>query len=165
MSPGHAHGHHGGFGHGGRAIVHGSVGDVHAGELADHGLEFENGGQGALRDLGLIGRVGGEESPRETTVSTTTGRKWRYTPAPRNDGYSRSRRRVPGSIRQSRIRRFPARGSADDRGQRLWADARTAHRGFASRKPPASPGVRSQTSEDSAISFRPPHIPDTPRPS
>ena len=53
--------HHGGFGHGGGAIVHGGVGHVHAGELADHGLEFEDGGEGALRDFGLVGRVGGEE--------------------------------------------------------------------------------------------------------
>ena len=37
------------------------VGDFHAGEFADHGLELEHGLQGALRDLGLIGRVAGEE--------------------------------------------------------------------------------------------------------
>ena len=55
---GDAHGHHGGFGHGGGAVVHRSVGHVHAGELADHGLEFEDGGERALRDLRLVGRVG-----------------------------------------------------------------------------------------------------------
>ena len=58
---GGAHRHHGGLGHGGGAVVHGRVGHVHAGELADHGLKFEDGGERALRDLGLIGRVRGEE--------------------------------------------------------------------------------------------------------
>ncbi len=60
VAPGDAHGHHDGFGGAGRAVIHGGVGDLHAGEFADHGLEFEDGLQGALRDLRLIGRVGGE---------------------------------------------------------------------------------------------------------
>ena len=51
------------FRDGRRAVVHGSVGHVHAGELADHRLEFEDGRQRALRDLGLVRRVGGEELP------------------------------------------------------------------------------------------------------
>ena len=59
--PGDAHGHHDGLGCAGGAVVHGGVGDLHAGELADHGLELEDGLQGALRDLRLIGRVGGEQ--------------------------------------------------------------------------------------------------------
>ena len=58
---GDAHGHHGGFGNGGRAVVHGGVGDVHAGELADHGLKFEDAGESALRNFGLVGRVRSEE--------------------------------------------------------------------------------------------------------
>ena len=58
---GDAHGHHHGFRCAGRAVVHGGIGDFHAGELADHGLEFEDGLQRALRDLRLVRRVGGEE--------------------------------------------------------------------------------------------------------
>ena len=58
---GGAHRHHGGFGNGGRAVVHRGVGHVHAGQLADHGLEFEDRGERALRDLGLIRRVGRQE--------------------------------------------------------------------------------------------------------
>ena len=57
---GDAHGHHDGFGGAGGAVIHGGVGDLHAGKLADHGLEFEDGLQRALRDLRLIGSVGGE---------------------------------------------------------------------------------------------------------
>ena len=60
VASGEAHGHHDGFGGAGGAVVHGGVGDLHAGELADHGLELEDGLQGALGDLRLIGRVGGE---------------------------------------------------------------------------------------------------------
>ncbi len=61
VAAGDAHGHHGGLGAGGGAVVHRRVGDVHAGELADHGLELEDGLQRALRDFRLVGRVGGEE--------------------------------------------------------------------------------------------------------
>ncbi len=60
VASGDAHGHHDGFGRAGGAVIHGGVGDLHAGQLADHGLEFKDGLQGALRDLRLIGRVGGE---------------------------------------------------------------------------------------------------------
>ena len=58
---GEAHGHHHGFGRAGRAVVHRGVRDFHAGQFADHRLEFEDGLQRALRDLRLVGRVGGEE--------------------------------------------------------------------------------------------------------
>jgi len=58
---GDARGHHDGFGGAGRAVVHAGVGDVHAGEFADHGLELEDGLQGPLRDFGLIRGVTGEE--------------------------------------------------------------------------------------------------------
>ena len=61
MPAGDARGHHQRFGRAGRAVVHGGVGHVHAGQLADHRLEFEDGLQRALRDLRLVGRVGGEE--------------------------------------------------------------------------------------------------------
>ena len=58
IAAGHSHSHHGRFRHGRRAVVHGRVGHIHPGELADHGLKFEDGGERALRDLGLVGRVG-----------------------------------------------------------------------------------------------------------
>ena len=61
VTAGQSHGHHGRFRNGGRAVVHGRIGNFHAGELAEHGLKFEDGGQGALRDFGLIGSVGGQE--------------------------------------------------------------------------------------------------------
>ena len=54
-----AHGN--GLGRGGRAVVVRGVGNVHAGQLADHGLEFKGALQNALTDLGLIGRVAGEQ--------------------------------------------------------------------------------------------------------
>ena len=58
---GNAHSHGYRFGGAGRAVVHGGVGDLHAGELADHRLELEDGLQGTLRNLRLVGSVGGEE--------------------------------------------------------------------------------------------------------
>ena len=58
---GHARRHHHRLGRGGRAVVHGGVRHLHAGQLADHGLKFEDGLQGALRHLRLVRRVGGEE--------------------------------------------------------------------------------------------------------
>ena len=49
------------LGRGGRAVVVRGVGDVHAGQLADHGLEFESALQNALADLRLIGGVAGDK--------------------------------------------------------------------------------------------------------
>ena len=46
---------------GGGPVIHRGVGCVHAGELADHGLELEDGLQHALADLRLIGGVGGDK--------------------------------------------------------------------------------------------------------
>jgi len=47
---------------GGRsAVVVGGVGDLHAGQLADHRLVLEDGLQGPLADLRLVGGVGGIE--------------------------------------------------------------------------------------------------------
>ena len=46
---------------GGRAVVHRGVGDLHAGQQRDLGLELEQHLQRALRDLRLIGRVAGQE--------------------------------------------------------------------------------------------------------
>ena len=55
------HGHHHRFRRGGRTVIHGSVGDLHASEFADHRLEFKNRLQCALGNLRLIGSVGGKE--------------------------------------------------------------------------------------------------------
>ena len=51
-------GHDCGFGQGRGAVVHGGVGDVHAEQVAEQGLELEDALQDALADLGLIRRVG-----------------------------------------------------------------------------------------------------------
>ena len=61
VAAGDADGHHDGFGGAGGAVVHAGVGNLHAGELADHGLELEHGLEGALGDFGLVGGVAGEE--------------------------------------------------------------------------------------------------------
>ena len=58
---GQAHGHHGCFWNRGGTVVHRRIGDFHAGELADHGLKFKDGGEGTLRNFGLIRRVGRQE--------------------------------------------------------------------------------------------------------
>src|SRR5262245_26435584 len=60
LPPSNAHRHEDGFGGASAAVIHRGVGDLHAGELADHGLKFEDGLQGPLRDLRLIWRIGGE---------------------------------------------------------------------------------------------------------
>ncbi len=44
-----------------RAVVHRGVGDVHSGQRADHRLVLVDRLERALADLGLVGRVGGEE--------------------------------------------------------------------------------------------------------
>ncbi len=48
-----------GFGGGGGFVEHGGVGDVHTGQVADQGLEVDQRLHAALRNLGLIGGVGG----------------------------------------------------------------------------------------------------------
>ncbi len=54
-------GHSDRFPAGGRAVVHRGVGDVAAVEPGDLGLELEQGLESALGDLGLVGRVAGQE--------------------------------------------------------------------------------------------------------
>ena len=44
-----------------RAVIHGGVGHLHAGQPAHLGLELEQNLQRALADLGLVRRVGGQE--------------------------------------------------------------------------------------------------------
>ena len=48
-----------GFSGCGGFIKHGRIGDRHAGQVADHGLEIDQRLHAALRNLGLVGRVGG----------------------------------------------------------------------------------------------------------
>jgi hypothetical protein len=48
-----------GLGGGGGFVQHGRVGHGHARQVADHGLEVDQRFHAALRDLGLVGRVGG----------------------------------------------------------------------------------------------------------
>jgi hypothetical protein len=50
------HGHR--LGGGGGFVEQRGVGDVEAGQVGDHGLEIEQRFEPALRDLGLVGRVG-----------------------------------------------------------------------------------------------------------
>jgi hypothetical protein len=54
-------GHQHSFGGGGRTVIERGIGHFHAGQQRHLGLEFEQVLQGALRDLRLVGRVGGEE--------------------------------------------------------------------------------------------------------
>ncbi len=52
-----AHGH--GFGSSGRLIEKRSIGNIEAGQVADHRLEVQQRFKTALRDFRLVGRVGG----------------------------------------------------------------------------------------------------------
>ena len=61
LAAGQPVGHQDGLGRGHGPVVERGVGDVHAGELADERLVLEDGLQGALADLGLVGRVGRDE--------------------------------------------------------------------------------------------------------
>ena len=61
IAPGHPAGHESGFGQAGGAVVHACVGDFHAIQVADHGLELENHLQGALAGLRLVRGVRREE--------------------------------------------------------------------------------------------------------
>ena len=61
VASGDAHGHHHGLSRAGRTVVHRRVGDLHAGEFADHRLELEHRLQRTLRDLRLVRRVAGQK--------------------------------------------------------------------------------------------------------
>ena len=61
LAPRHPARHEHRLGHRGRAVVHRRVGDIHAGEARHLRLEFEQILQRALRDLGLVGGVAGQE--------------------------------------------------------------------------------------------------------
>ena len=51
-------GHEHGFGDGRGPVVNRGVGHIHSRELADQGLEFKDGLERSLADLGLIGSIG-----------------------------------------------------------------------------------------------------------
>ena len=61
VAPGGVYGHQRRFCKGGRAVVMRRGADIHAGQIADHALEFEDGLQRALAHFGLIGRVSCKE--------------------------------------------------------------------------------------------------------
>ncbi len=54
-------GHQHGFGERGGTVVHGSVGNFLAGDLAHQSLKLEYRGERALREFGLVRRVGSEK--------------------------------------------------------------------------------------------------------
>ena len=60
-APGDPPRHHDRLPAGGRAVIHRGVGDLAAIEPRDLGLELEQGLERALGDLGLVGRVAGQE--------------------------------------------------------------------------------------------------------
>jgi hypothetical protein len=55
--PTEGHGH--GLGGGGGLVQQGGIGDIHAGQVADHSLEVQQRFKPTLRNLGLVGRIGG----------------------------------------------------------------------------------------------------------
>ena len=61
VAAGYADSHHQSLGRAGGAVVHRRVGDIHAGQLADHRLKLEDGLQRALGNLRLIRGVSREE--------------------------------------------------------------------------------------------------------
>ena len=63
-----------GFGGGGGFVEERGVGDVEAGQIADHGLEVEEGLQTSLGDLGLVGRVLGDPARVLEDVALDGGR-------------------------------------------------------------------------------------------
>ncbi len=151
---GEPHRHHGRFRHRGRAVVHGCVGHVHAGQLADHGLKFEDRGERALRDFGLVGRVGSQKlaardhrihQHRPVVVVNARAQKGRV-------AVGVIARRGRGNNRRFRIPIFRARCRAAGPAALRAADARTDLPGM--RAPIADKhlrGARDQTSVSSAI--------------
>ena len=59
--PRHPGRHHHRLGAGGRAVIHGGVGHLHAGQHRHLALELEQHLQRALRNFRLVGRVGGQK--------------------------------------------------------------------------------------------------------
>jgi hypothetical protein len=60
-APGGGHGQVDALGGSGRPVVEGGVGHVHPSQAAEHALVFEEGLEDTLGDLGLIGRVRGDQ--------------------------------------------------------------------------------------------------------
>ena len=117
------HGH--GFGGGGGLVEQGGIGDLHAGEVDHHLLVIEQGFQAALRDLGLVGRVGRVPAGVLEQVAQDHRRCVRAVVALADqrfldyvlpcDGFQRSQRRVFGHRRRQVERTL----QADRRGNRL----------------------------------------------
>src|SRR3954452_6478753 len=63
VTPRNADSHHGCFRNGRGSVVHGCVCNLHARQLADHGLKLEDGSKSPLRNFGLIWRIRSKELP------------------------------------------------------------------------------------------------------
>ena len=61
VTAGNSAGHEDALGQAGGAVIHAGVGDLHAEEAADQGLELVDYLERALADFGLVGSVGGEK--------------------------------------------------------------------------------------------------------
>ncbi len=125
----------------GRFVEHGSVGDVHRGQVGDHGLEIDQRLQPALRDLRLIRRVGGVPARVLENVPLNDRRRDAIGITGADE---RARDLVAKRNRAQLFERFAfawrrAAISARDRsGYFSERSHRSAHRGFRSRPFPAS---------------------------
>jgi hypothetical protein len=101
-------GHHHRLGGGGGAVIERGVGHFHAGQGRDLGLELEQHLQRALGDLGLVGRVAGQEF------------------RPLDDVVDRGRHMVAIGPRPHEERAFRGRAVAARQGQHLALDLQLA---------------------------------------
>ena len=96
-------GHHRRLGAAGRPVIQGRVGDIHAGDQGDLGLELEQRLQRALRHLRLIGCVGGQKfSPLDQMIHR------RRHMMPVNPATDEERRRSTVEISGGQRRQIPA---------------------------------------------------------
>ena len=100
------------LGGGGRLVEHRRVGDRHAGEVAHHGLEVDQRLHAALRDLGLVGRVGGVPGRVLEHVAQDDARRVRAVVALADEALQHAVLRRDGAQLGERLRpRRAARGS------------------------------------------------------
>jgi hypothetical protein len=119
----HAGAEHHGLGGGGALVEHRGVGDLEAGEIADHRLEIEQRFEAALGNLGLVGRVGGVPAGIFEDVALDDGGRERVvvTQADVSCGKSCSRRPACAARRARRFRPRRREGLA---GRAGWSQAR-----------------------------------------
>ncbi len=127
-------------------VVHRGVGDLHAGELADRGLELEDALQDALTALGLVGRVGGLElgaaddrvdDRRHVVVVDAGAEEARPSRSPASCA-----RPARAARRAAPPRSDPPAGRAAVAVVLLRGSRRTGPRRWRPRRPPASPRHR-----------------------